>query len=78
MNWTQGATHPLFGLDVFVQWHDRKCDWHHYAVAGYCDSWILLRGRANDVGDEFSGGPIFVPMTDIEFIEVLEDAEARG
>ena len=74
MNWTQGDdSPPLLGRDVFVQWHNCWYDWHHYTVTGYCDGWILLRGRADD-GVPFEGGDIMVPMSSIELIEV----EARG
>ena len=74
MHWTQGASHPLIGHDVLIEWCDRRQnDWRHYFVIAYHDGWILLRGRADD-GVPFEGGDIMVPMSSIELIEV----EARG
>ena len=71
MNWTQGSEHPLLGRDVLVHWHARRHDWHAYTVIGYCEGWIMLRGRPDD-GDPFEGGDIMVPLTDIEIIETAE------
>ena len=70
MNWTQCASHPLLGRDVFVHWHARRHDWHAYTVIGYCDGWLMLRGR--DDGDPFEGGDIMVPLIDIELIETAD------
>lgn len=69
-------SHPLIGRDVIVHWHDQRGYWLSYTVIDYYDGWILLRGRGED-GDEFEGGDVMVPMTDIRYIEVAETERAE-
>jgi len=55
---------------VIITW--RECgDWHHYRIIGldYLLGWIRLQGVAAPDGTPFTGGPIWVPMTDIAMIE---------
>jgi hypothetical protein len=64
------------GKRISIQWRaplDQRPDvWVDFILLGALDGWVSLQGVEAEDCAPYDGGPIFVPLSAIELIEVVE------
>jgi len=70
----------LFEESVIVEWYDEKNDWQWYKFLGWDEDheWVKLLGQRAPDGVAYSGGPIFVPLSEIASFQLRTLAGENG